>query len=80
MKVAPSTDFLNPTKLFAFVGRFKDSSLHILKNQLETTQITEVPLRAIPLNTWALKRKESLPGAADPQVPLTSTSSSGTPT
>ena len=45
MKIAPSTDFLNPTKLFAFVGRFKESSLHILKNQLETTLITEVPLR-----------------------------------
>ena len=45
MKIAPSTDFLNPTKLFAFVGRLKESSLHILKNQLETTLITEVPLR-----------------------------------
>ena len=45
MRIAPSTDILNPTKLFAFVGRFKESSLHILKNQLETTLITEVPLR-----------------------------------
>ena len=60
MKIAPSTDILNPTKLFAFVGRFKESPLHILKNQLETTLITQVPLRAIPLNTWTLKRKESL--------------------
>ena len=45
MKIAPSADILNPTKLFAFVGRFKESSLHVLKNQLETTLITEVPLR-----------------------------------
>ena len=28
MKIAPSTDFLNPTKLFAFVGRFKEITRH----------------------------------------------------
>ena len=28
MKIAPSTDILNPTKLFAFVGRFKEITPH----------------------------------------------------
>ncbi|EKE42344.1 hypothetical protein ENUP19_0388G0004 [Entamoeba nuttalli] len=57
LKVAPATSSQDTTKMYAFCGKGNQSTIKILKNQLNTLDAVEIELPAIPISIWPLKKE-----------------------